>query len=126
MADKKPEKDAETGRFITGNIGGGRSKGSRNKLGEAFIEDVYAKWAEHGAQAIEEMRNADPGGFVRVVAGILPKEMVIKDELSDVSDEELAALILAAREARSNHKDGGDATSAPRRKKQTQGVPTLQ
>ena len=32
----KPGKDATTGRFITGNNGGGRPKGARSKLGEAL------------------------------------------------------------------------------------------
>ena len=27
----------------------GRPKGSRNKLAEAFIADVYADWLEHGS-----------------------------------------------------------------------------
>jgi hypothetical protein len=45
------ERDAKTGRFVTGNFGGpGRKLGSRNKLGEAFIEDLRDAWIEHGAQ----------------------------------------------------------------------------
>ena len=50
----------------------GRPKGSRNKLGEAFIQDIYAKWQDHGATAITRMIEEEPGAFVRVVAGILP------------------------------------------------------
>lgn len=104
----------------------GRPKGSRNKLGEAFIQDVYAKWQESGAEALNAMIASDPGAFVRVVAGILPKELVVKDELSEVSDEELAALVAAAREALSNRENGGATASAPRRAKQAKGVQTLQ
>lgn len=36
------DRDPETGLFLTGNNDGGRPKGSRNKLGEAFLPDVYA------------------------------------------------------------------------------------
>jgi len=109
----------------TGNAAG-RPKGSRNALGEAFIKDMYAKWQERGSEAITEMINNDPGAFVRVVAGILPKELVVKDELSEVSDEELAALVAAAREALSHREVGGDAASAKGRKKQAKSLPTIQ
>jgi hypothetical protein len=40
-------RDANTGRFVSGNNGGGRPKGSRNKLTTEFIDDLYAKWQEH-------------------------------------------------------------------------------
>jgi hypothetical protein len=35
---------------------------SRNKLGEAFVADVYAKWHKHGGAALERMIRDDPGG----------------------------------------------------------------
>lgn len=86
-----------TGDAWTGNDKG-RPKGSRNKLGEAFIADVYAKWEQHGAQALDALIEQDPGGFVRVVASLMPKEMIVKDELGDVSDEELAFFVHTLRE----------------------------
>jgi hypothetical protein len=54
---------------------GGRPKGSRNKLGEAFVQDVYSKWQARGAEALDRMIDTDPGGFVRVVAQILPDKL---------------------------------------------------
>ena len=86
-----PAKDEKTGRFVTGNIGGGRKKGSRNKLGEAFCDDVYAEWQEHGRQALIDMREEKPGDFVKVVAGILPKEMNLRvGEFDELTDDQLA------------------------------------
>ena len=85
-----PEKDPATGRFVTGNIGGGRSKGARNKLGEQFCQDVYAKWQEQGERCIDEMIADKPGDFVKLVATMLPKEMNLNiSDNSDMSDEEL-------------------------------------
>jgi hypothetical protein len=85
-----PEKDPETGRFISGNIGGGRPKGSRAKLGEQFCQDVYAKWQEVGERCIDEMIADKPGDFVKLVATMLPKEMSLTvNDGSDLSDEEL-------------------------------------
>lgn len=82
-----PEKD-EKGRFVTGNIGGGRDKGSRNKLGEAFIADMYEDWKHHGASAIERTREEKPDAYLKVIASILPKEISVK-QLDNLSDDEL-------------------------------------
>jgi hypothetical protein len=57
--------------------GPGRPKGSRNKLGEAFLADVYESWQKHGAETLERMIQDDPGGFVRVVANILPDKLEV-------------------------------------------------
>lgn len=57
----------------------GRPKGARHKLTELFWHDLYAKWIEHGASAIEEMIKKRPGDFVRVVASVLPAELHIID-----------------------------------------------
>jgi hypothetical protein len=44
----KPAQDTR-GRIISANIGGpGRPKGSRNKLGEDFIDAIYVHWQAHG------------------------------------------------------------------------------
>lgn len=128
MTDSTDTKQTKPWHFKPGESGNpdGRPKGSRNKLGEAFIQDLYAKWQEKGEIALTEMIEKEPGAFVRVVAGILPKELIVKDELSEVSDEELAALVAAAREALSNRAGGGGETPAADRAQQAPGVRTLQ
>jgi hypothetical protein len=66
------------GQFIlghTGNLGGGRPKGSRNKLGEAFLSDLAGEWERSGAEALARCAKDDPTAFVKVVAGLLPKEI---------------------------------------------------
>ena len=57
--------------FKPGNPG--RPKGSRNKLGEAFIEDLHAAWKKHGMAAIEATIKNQPAQFLKVVARVLPK-----------------------------------------------------
>lgn len=79
-------RDAENGRFVTGNIGGGRPKGSRNKLGEQFIQDLYSEWQESGVSALKRVAADDPTAFVRLVAGVLPREL---DATLTVSSEHL-------------------------------------
>ena len=84
------ERNTKTGRFLSGNSGGGRPKGSRNKLGEQFLEALTQDFAEHGQDAIVACREEKPTEYVKVVAGLLPKELLVrKDPVNDMSDEEI-------------------------------------
>ena len=53
----------------------GRAKGSRNALGEAFLEALYQDFVEHGEDAIVQVRENDPAAYLRVIAGILPQKL---------------------------------------------------
>lgn len=89
------QRDAK-GRFLQGNSGNpyGKPKGCRNKLGEAFTEALYADFQRDGIAAIERMRLEDPSGYVRVIAGLLPKQVEIdRNPLAEMSDDELGNLI---------------------------------
>jgi hypothetical protein len=78
----------------------GRPKGSRNKLGEAFIEALHADFMDHGPTVIEAVRVEKPDQYLKVIASILPKQLEIKnDAFEGMSDDELAALVAAARSA---------------------------
>lgn len=79
---------APDGTFAKGNPG--RPKGSRNKLGEAFLSDMLADWEEHGKQAIATVREERPQDYVKVVASILPRDLnVTVNPMEEASDEEL-------------------------------------
>lgn len=85
-----PAKD-EKGRFVTGNIGGGRPKGARNKLGEEFLQDMLADWKTNGKEAIARVRDEKPDAYLKVVASILPKELNVRvNEFDDLTDDQLA------------------------------------
>jgi hypothetical protein len=76
------------------------STGSRNKLGEGFLADLYADRREGGIAAIARVRVERPDVYLRAVASILPKQLEIKDGPFDgLTDELLAALLAAARDA---------------------------
>src|SRR5260370_40207113 len=68
-------RDAKSGRFQTGNSGGGRPRGSRNKLAEQFIEDLRACWQKHGAQALERCALEAPSQFARIMVQLLPRDI---------------------------------------------------
>ena len=68
----------------------GRPKGSRNKLGEAFLADLYANWLENGVDALEKVRIDKPEVYVKVVASILPQQLhVTVNDLDELSDDQL-------------------------------------
>lgn len=76
--------------FQAGNPG--RPKGTRNKLGEACIQDLYTDWQEHGLAAIETVRKERPHEYLKVVASILPKEVKI-ERMDDMSDDDITKRI---------------------------------
>lgn len=89
----------------------GRQKGSRNKLGEDFIRELQADFHTNGKSAIEEVRKDRPHEYLKVIASLLPKQVEIKEGAFDgVSDEQLAALVFAARSALGIAEGSGEGT----------------
>jgi hypothetical protein len=68
----------------------GRPKGSRNKLSEDFVAALYDDFREHGSGAIAACRAEKPDVYLRVIAGLLPKDMTIKvQSLDELTDDQL-------------------------------------
>ena len=76
----------------------GRPVGARNRLAETFLEDLYRDWREHGAQTIETVRENDPGAYLKIVAGLAPREMQLNIGLG----EQLGAMLEQMQEAPAN------------------------
>ena len=73
--------------------GAGRAKGSRNKISEAFLKDLAAEWEVSGPSCLKVMAKEDPGGLVKVVAALLPKEFdITQTQLMEIPDDELDQL----------------------------------
>lgn len=53
----------------------GRPRGSRNKLADAFIADLKTVWEEDGIDALRRAAREDAVGFIRVVAGLMPRSL---------------------------------------------------
>ena len=86
MTELSPNSLANLKPFQAGNPG--RPKGSRNKLAEAFLADIYEDWQQHGPVAIAKVRKDRPHEYLKVVASILPKEIKI-DRTDDMTDDQL-------------------------------------
>jgi len=76
--------------FKPGNPG--RPKGSRNKLGEAFIEDLHIAWEKHGMAAIEATIKNHPAQFLKVIAMLMPKDLNLHiNPYSTMTDAQITA-----------------------------------
>ena len=77
----------------------GRPKGSRNRIAELLLDDLCTAWAEHGRDAIARMLKQRPGDFVKVVASLVPRELLVGEAspLASLSDDELETLIGSVR-----------------------------
>jgi hypothetical protein len=68
-------RDTKTGRFLTGNNGGGRKKGSRSKLATDFIAALGADFDEHGIAAINTVRQRNPEVYLKIIGAIIPAKL---------------------------------------------------
>lgn len=82
-------------RFQPGHAGGpGRPKGSKTRLGEAFIQALADDFDQHGVAVIENVRAEQPVEYLKVIARVLPKDVNIN---ADATDRFLEALELLDR-----------------------------
>jgi len=95
MADEnRPEKRLQPWQFQPGN--GGRPKGSRNKLGEAFVSALQKDFEEHGETVIQTVRADKPDQYLKVIASILPKQFELPESgLAKFTDDQLDQLVAA-------------------------------
>ena len=91
QADNTAPKQLEAFCLKRGQSGNpaGRPKGSRNKLSEEFVAELYADWCEHGATALKTVRESRPDVYVKVVASLLPRK--IEAKVSEITHEERVA-----------------------------------
>lgn len=72
-----PTGRSRLGQFVKGHKPlGGRPLGSRNRLATAFLSDLQKQWLKSGKRALERTAEDDPVAFTKIVAGLLPREML--------------------------------------------------
>lgn len=76
----------------------GRKPGTRNKLSELFITAMRSDFAEHGADAIAQLRERDPATYLAAIRGMIPQHVIAEDadklpiDDAELSDDEWAAV----------------------------------
>ncbi len=96
MTDKpRPNFPSVETQFKPGTSGnpGGKPAGARNRITTAFLHALAEDFDKHGKKAIERTRAEDPGAYVKVCAGLLPKQVEQTHPLDDLPDAELLAII---------------------------------
>jgi hypothetical protein len=86
----------------------GRPAGSRNALNEQFIAELAADFDAHSAEAIARCRVEDPAAYVRIIAGLLPKEVSIEGPLDGKSLDDLHRAIAVIDEIIAEHRQAED------------------
>ena len=76
----------------------GRKPGSKQKLADSFVDDMYSAWKVRGRAAIETVIDERPHEFIKAVASLMPKEINIRTEIvQELTDDELFAALSALR-----------------------------
>ena len=74
---------------------GGRVAGTRNKLSHAFVSDALESWHKNGKAALEIVFREKPDIYLRVMAAIIPKELIMTDggKIDTISEDDLDAAL---------------------------------
>jgi hypothetical protein len=69
------------GRLAPGSIlnPSGIGGSSKNVLSHQFLEDLREIWNEGGREALRKVMKKDPRSIILVVAGLVPKEMIVDE-----------------------------------------------
>jgi hypothetical protein len=89
---------------------------------------MLTDWEVHGKQAIIDMREKNPGDYVKTVVATLPRELNVKvSEIDELTDEQLARQLasIAAQLAAAGF-DLGAGTGTQTQAEPPEGLPTLQ
>lgn len=68
-------RDPETGQFVKGWKGGGRPKGSKDKLNKQVINTLERIWASRGDEIIEHLAAEKPEVLAGLVARLIPQSL---------------------------------------------------
>lgn len=86
------QRDAR-GRFLPGhNFSQGKSRGARNRIGTALLENIADDFEKHGSQVVQVVREERPVDYLKICLSVLPKDLTLTiNPLDTLSDEDLYA-----------------------------------
>ena len=86
-----PREDTQfrSGSEWNGNAAG-RPVGSKNKLSESFLRELTRSFEKHGKEAIDRVCKDSPSEYLRIIAGLMPKEFLL-----ELSQEEKTRFVIS-------------------------------
>jgi hypothetical protein len=71
----------------------------KNRISYALMKALADDFERHGVEAVKLCRGRDPIAYLKIIAGLMPKELEFTDNrLADLSDDELDAFLELARQ----------------------------
>jgi hypothetical protein len=68
-------RDPVTGQFVAGWKGGGRPKGSKDKLNQQVISTMERLWAQRGDEIMDHLASEKPEVLAGLVARLIPQSL---------------------------------------------------
>ena len=68
-------RDPVTGQFVAGWKGGGRPKGSKDKLNQQVISTMERLWSQRGDEIMEHLASEKPEVLAGLVARLIPQSL---------------------------------------------------
>ena len=75
QAGKQEGRDPVTGQFVAGWKGGGRPKGSKDKLNMQVIATMEKLWSQRGEEIMEHLAAEKPEVLAGLVARLIPQSL---------------------------------------------------
>jgi hypothetical protein len=102
---KQEGRDPETGQFVAGWKGGGRKKGSKDKLNQQVIGTMERLWAQRGEEIMEHLADTKPEVLAGLIARLIPQSLAEEaiqgkdsDDITDRNQEVRITLINQVRD----------------------------
>jgi len=100
VTDRNAMRCPETGKFIKGWKGGGRKKGSKDKLNQQVIATMERLWSQRGEEIMDHLADTKPEVLAGLIARLIPQSLaeeaiqgVDSDEISDKNQEVRITLV---------------------------------
>jgi hypothetical protein len=105
VTDRNAMRCPETGKFIKGWKGGGRKKGSKDKLNQQVIGTMERLWAQRGEEIMEHLADTKPEVLAGLIARLIPQSLAEEaiqgkdsDDITDRNQEVRITLINQVRD----------------------------
>ena len=72
---EKSQRCPVTGKFLPGNVGGGRPKGSKDKLNKQVISTLEKLWEARGADMVEQLAAEKPEVMMAMISRMIPQAL---------------------------------------------------